>query len=54
MSYIEKTARKLFPILTELKKRMIPEKRRPKVRTDSIVAAVDDDSDDLVIDLAAE
>jgi hypothetical protein len=28
MSYIEKTARKLFPILTELKKRMIPEKRR--------------------------
>jgi hypothetical protein len=54
MSYIEKTARKLFPILTELKKRMIPEKPRSKVRSDSIVAAIDDDSDDLVIDLAAE
>jgi len=54
MSYIEKTARKLFPILTELKKRMIPEKRRPKTRSDSIVAPVDDDSDDLLIDLAAE
>jgi len=26
MSYIEKTARKLYPILTELKKKMIPEK----------------------------
>jgi len=54
MSYIEKTARKLFPILTELKKRMIPEKPRSKVRSDSIVAAIDDDSDELVIDLAAE
>ena len=28
MSYIEKTARKLFPILNELKKRMVPEKKR--------------------------
>lgn len=28
MSYIEKTARKLFPILSELKKRMVPEKKR--------------------------
>jgi len=28
MSYIEKTARKLYPILNELKKRMIPEKKR--------------------------
>lgn len=27
MSYIEKTARKLYPILFELKKRMIPEKK---------------------------
>jgi hypothetical protein len=31
MSYIEKTARKLHPILNELKKRMIPEKRRKKM-----------------------
>jgi hypothetical protein len=54
MSYIEKTARKLYPILTELKRRMIPEKRRPKTRSDSIVAAMEDDSDELVIDLAAE
>ena len=30
MSYIERTARKLYPILSELKKRMIPEKRRKK------------------------
>ena len=28
MSYIEKTARKLYPILIELKKRMVPEKKR--------------------------
>jgi hypothetical protein len=28
MSYIEKTARKIYPILIELKKRMIPEKKR--------------------------
>ena len=28
MSYIERTARKLFPILNELKKRMVPEKKR--------------------------
>lgn len=28
MSYIEKTARKLYPILQELKKRMVPEKKR--------------------------
>lgn len=28
MSYIEKTARKLFPILNELKKRMVPEKKQ--------------------------
>ena len=54
MSYIEKTARKLYPILTELKRRMIPEKSRPKTRSDSIVAAMEDDSDELVIDLAAE
>ena len=30
MSYIERTARKLHPILTELKKRMIPEKRNKR------------------------
>ena len=27
MSYIERTAKKLLPILTEVKKRMIPDKK---------------------------
>jgi hypothetical protein len=35
MSYIEKTAKKLLPILTELKKRMIPDKKRIKEQKDS-------------------
>lgn len=35
MSYIEKTARKLYPILNVLKKRMIPEKKYSKIITDS-------------------
>jgi hypothetical protein len=39
MSYIEKTARKLHPILNELKKRMIPEKSESK--TDSEVTESD-------------
>ena len=30
MSYVEKTAKKLLPILTEVKKRMIPDKKRVK------------------------
>ena len=28
MSYIEKTAKKIYPIFNELKKRMIPEKKQ--------------------------
>lgn len=28
MSYLEKTAKKLLPILLEVKKRMIPEKKK--------------------------
>jgi hypothetical protein len=28
MSYLEKTARKLLPILIEVRKKMIPEKRK--------------------------
>ena len=36
MSYLERTARKLMPILTEIKKRMVPEKRlKEKVRMSS-------------------
>jgi hypothetical protein len=33
MSYLEKTAKKLIPILIELKKRMIPEKSMRNVST---------------------
>ena len=39
MSYLERTAKKLVPILVELKKRMIPEKNlggNGKSRVDSI------------------
>jgi hypothetical protein len=63
MSYIEKTARKLYPILIELKKRMIPEKNRtstqPKSRraNNSVLTLdpVDDESDDdLVLDLKTD
>lgn len=57
MSYIERTARKLCPILIELKKRMIPEKRRKKsgVNSTSVaLAGLDESSDELLIDLGAE
>tara|TARA_B110000285_G_C15123043_1_gene618428 strand:+ start:1129 stop:1485 length:357 start_codon:yes stop_codon:yes gene_type:complete len=30
ISYVERTAKKLLPILTEVKKRMIPDKKRKK------------------------
>ena len=45
MSYIERSARKLYPILCSLKKRMIPEKKRD----DS-----DEDDGNTVIDLGKE
>ena len=36
MSYLERTARKLMPILTEIKKRMVPEKTlKEKIRRSS-------------------
>lgn len=39
MSYLEKTARKLMPILNEIKKRMVPEKRlRDKMRRPSAMS----------------
>jgi len=31
MSYIERTAKKLLPILNEVKKRMIPDKKTSKM-----------------------
>jgi|LauGreDrversion4_2_1035121.scaffolds.fasta_scaffold119783_5 hypothetical protein len=38
MSYLEKTARKLMPILAEIKRRMVPEKRlKEKVRRPSAI-----------------
>lgn len=50
MSYIERTARKLYPILQELKKRMIPEKQRK--RTDSVTGIDFQSSDgEMIIDL---
>jgi len=67
MSYIEKTARKLYPILVELKKRMVPEKKNPKNARQSANKGTganssaltldhdDEDSDDqLLIDLSSE
>jgi hypothetical protein len=44
MSYLERTARKLYPILTELKRRMIPEKQHPSFdeRDNEIVVDLDD------------
>jgi hypothetical protein len=35
MSYIEKTARKLYPILNQLKKQMIPEKKAKEMISES-------------------
>jgi len=32
MSYIERTAKKLLPILTEVKRRMIPDKKKKKAK----------------------
>lgn len=54
MSYIEKTARKLYPILKELKKIMIPEKKRVLLRGKNISVDEADESDDLIVDLANE
>jgi hypothetical protein len=55
MSYIERTTRKLCPILTELKKRMIPEKKRKKsaaINQSSVAGLDDSDDDHTVLDLS--
>ena len=44
MTYVERTAKKLLPILEEVKKRMIPDKKR-------IGADSDDADDDILVDL---
>ena len=57
MSYVERTAKKLLPILTEVKKRMIPDKKRKRGKSgegrDGVREVTgSDDDDDLVIDLS--
>ena len=55
MSYVERTAKKLLPILNEVKKRMIPDKKRKtsKDNKDGIREVSDSDNDeDLMIDLS--
>ena len=61
MSYIERTAKKLLPILVEVKKRMIPDKKKKTTRgtsgKDSKLKGKDeasgsDDDDDVIIDLS--
>lgn len=61
MSYVEKTAKKLLPILVEVKKRMIPDKKRHKgansktgIRKANRFEGNSEDSDDdeeLIVDL---
>ena len=52
MSYIEKTAKKLLPILLEVKKRMIPEKKNvAKKGAPADGKKADSDDDELIIDL---
>lgn len=52
MSYIERTAKKLLPILIEVKKRMIPEKKKKKIAGADGKNAIDSDNEDeLIIDL---
>lgn len=51
MSYVERTAKKLLPILIEVRKRMIPDK---KTRTDDkkVFPTPDSDDEDILIDLS--
>ena len=58
MSYIEKTAKKLLPILFELKKRMTPDKKKrsSSKRNKSFKSGFNDqdsasDDEDLLLDL---
>ena len=57
MSYIERTAKKLLPILTEVKKRMIPDKKKKGAKAVEKMKGKDDgsgsdDDDDVIIDLS--
>jgi hypothetical protein len=46
MSYVERTAKKLLPILEEVKKRMIPDKKRIDPDSDF------DNDEDMIVDLS--
>jgi hypothetical protein len=46
MSYVERTAKKLLPILEEVKKRMIPDKKRINQDSDF------ENDEDLIVDLS--
>ena len=58
MSYIERTARKLMPILTEIKKRMVPEKtlnNNKKLGKKEILESFREDNDiDFSADMGSE
>jgi hypothetical protein len=47
MSYVERTAKKLLPILQEVKKRMIPDKRSINQDSD-----LEHDDDNIMVDLS--
>lgn len=59
MSYVEKTAKKLLPILTEVKKKMIPDKKKGKngskplrkANGDDQYTSDVDDEEDMILDL---
>jgi len=46
MSYVERTAKKLLPILEEVKKRMIPDKKRINPDSDF------ENDEDVIVDLS--
>lgn len=49
MSYLERTARKLLPILEEIKKRMIPEKKdRARLLSKGKVETLESMQDDFI------
>ena len=52
MSYVERTAKKLLPILVEVKKRMIPDKKKSTDLRNPSEKQGSDDDDDLMIDLS--
>jgi len=52
MSYVERSAKKLLPILVELKKKMIPDKKtNSKIQKDKNKVLSDIEDDDILVDL---